>query len=74
MQIDPKGNYEVQIEGVWYEILPFQMRCRSISGCHSGASDTGPDADPNPTGEGIVWYAMENGKPHIYCFAPGYLS
>lgn len=47
-------SYEVRIHGEWVKILPHQL-------------SKGP---PNPTGKAALWYTMQGGKPHVYCFRP----
>jgi len=52
------ASYEVRINGEWVKILPHQLAKGST----------------NPKGGAAVWYVMQNGKPHIYCFSSGVLS
>lgn len=49
-----KGRYLVKIEGGWYNVPPERI-----------IRDSG-----NPTGEGVVFYAMIINIPVIFCFVP----
>jgi hypothetical protein len=49
-----KGRYSVKIGGDWYNVPPERI-----------IRDSG-----NPTGEGVVFYAMIINIPVIFCFVP----
>ena len=55
-----KGNYRVQIKGIWFDIDDDQI--------------LRADGGPNPTGQAILWYQRTEFGFNIRCFTPQYES
>ena len=55
-----KGDYRVRIEDIWFDVTDNQM--------------LRPDGSPNPTGNAILWYDLNEFGFSIRCFTPQHES